>query len=585
MPQFLQDLRQTAAEYLAITVCDLFPNTQLLGGHCTDFGFYYDFSVEQPLDEQALLLLEERMRFFIKENIPIQPFEMMRENAANFFQHHGQTLRAYQISEQPENIIQLVKIGDFYDLCSPPYLNQAKGVTAFKLLKVTFHTISFAQVGELKVTRIQGTAFPTSEDLKKFLKMNEAAKKRDHRVIGKEMNLFSAHEEIGVGSWLWHPKGARLREILLDWWRQEHRRQRFEQLATPQVVKAGFLKKSGIYDSPDLASGVFPSFVLDGYDYAASPSQIPLHAWAFRLKLHSYRELPIRYAECTQLYNQGKESQLWGMMRARSYCADAGNVFCAPNQVQSELISSLQFIDKTIKIFGFGYHWYLVDRGQKFAGTIDGWIKSIDWIVKAVEACGFKYEIDKMGKSFSGPRLEAYLTDSLGRSWKGPSISIDFNYSERFGLRYQGPDDEMHMPVMITRAMFGSLERFVAVLIEHYGGLFPVWLAPEQVRVIPIAEKHMKYAAEVHSRIEEMGFRTSLDHSRERLGGKIHSAERERVPYAIVLGDKEENSGLISVRSCNHEEMKSGVKLEAFLERLSQEEVDKSLPRKSREPK
>jgi threonyl-tRNA synthetase len=573
----LKILRQTTAELLAKVVLDLFPGAFLIGSEVTDLGFHYDFFLNQPLDEQGIPLIEERMRALSKSDLPIRKMEMMRENAVEFFKHKKQPYKGDWIASIRDNIVPVFQMGEFWDAgCLLPYGQNANEVKAFKLLKIYKTTTHLPGNPAFSVTRIQGTAFPDNQKLKEFLKKAEAAKKRDHRILGKELGLFSLHEEACGGFWFWNPKGALLRDVLLNWWRDEHRKQKFLPLVTPGLVKPAFLKKSG-YDSSEEKKPLFPSFSHEGVDYAASPSQDGLHALVYQSKLHSYRELPIRYAECAELYYKGKSSHLWGMLRARAYLADRGHIFCMESQVQEELISSLQFIDKTIKMFGFEYHWYLSTRGSKFAGTLAMWEKGIDAMKKALEACHFDYTLDKESKPFDGPQIELRLVDALEREWKGPSLSFNFNLSERFGLLYQGADDQMHVPVMITRTVFGSLERFIAILIEHYAGWFPLWLAPEQVRIIPVGTKNADYATGVCKKIEEIGFRVGVDYRQETLGGKVHAAELERIPYVLIVGEKEEQKGKVTLRSCKQKQRQEILSLEAFLKQLCEEEESKGL--------
>jgi threonyl-tRNA synthetase len=577
---FLLSIRQSSAEILAYAVTLLFPSTRLLTSEISEIGFTYDFLSDQPLDETVLPLIEEKMRELVKLNLPIQTIEMMRENAAVFFRHLHQPLVAQHIEESLKNIVPIFKMAEFHDYCPPPYESSSSSLGAFKLLKIERLRSHLPIIGESVITRITGTAFADLPALKAFIKRTDQAKKRDHRLLGKEMGLFS-QEDAGSGEWFWHPKGACLREILLDWWREEHRKQKFQFLATPRVIKQSVLKKSGFYDVLDQQIKVFPNFSLDGVDYVLTPSLLPAHSLVFRSHLHSYRELPIRYAEYGEVYQQRKPSQLWGLLRARAYTVDVAHIFCSPSQVLEELISSLQLIGKTVKMLGFEYHWYLVSRGRKYAGTLDKWDLNLDLLIKALKACGCEYTLDAAGKAFIGPRIEVRLIDALGREWKGPFVGIDFNHPERFGLHYHGADGEMHTPTMITRSMFGSLERFVAVLVEHYAGVFPLWLAPEQVRIIPVAESHHDYADDLHAGLERAGLRSQVDYRHDKLGAKVHAAEREKVPYAVIVGDKEKKEGLITVRSCSQKIKTSQMKRESFLQNLLGEVSSKALPGKT----
>lgn len=553
----LTALRQAAAEILACAVLDLFPGALLVCGEASNIGFYYDFVLKQTLDEHGLVLIEERMRTLIKQNKPIQILHMMRENAMEFFKHQKQTYKIDLLACAKENIVEVFNIENFHDYCPPTTIINSQEIGAVKLFSAEPATAFLPESNAVKVIRISGTAFPNSYDLKKFLKKVEAAKAKDHRLLGKEMDLFSAPEEAGTDCWLWHPKGSFIRETLLDFWRSEHCKQGF------QLIKPPLLSKS----SSD-RSKKNPKLKLEDAEYAMSSNHSAWPALVFKSKERSYRELPLRYAEYSDRFNPEKITRLWGLFRTRNYLSDHGYIFCAIEQVLEELISSLHFIDKTVKIFGFEYHWYLCTQSEKFTGTLDSWKIGIDQLIKALDISGFNYTLDKEKKALYGPRVEVRFIDALGQEWEGPSLSMDFSHPKRFGLYYQGEDDQKHIPVMLNRSIFGSLERFIAILIEHYAGLLPLWLAPEQIRVIPVAEKNVDYANLIRNRTENSGFRVRIDYRKGSLGGKIHAAEREKIPYIFVVGDKEEKNDTIAVRTCQHEAIQKGLKLDLFLEQL-----------------
>lgn len=573
MPSPLQKIRQSAAELLAMAVCDLFPGALLVEGDATDIGFYYDFIVEQPLDERGIPLIEERIRSLIKAALPFKVTEMMRKNAIEFFRFHDQDIKAEMLSQSDSTLVTVVKIGEFHDLCDGEVVALSNEVGAFKLLEIAPATLPLPDGESLEVVRIQGTAFDNPQTLKKFLKLAESAKRRDHRTLGKEMGLFTTFDDAATGAWFWLPKGIFLKEQLLSLLRSSHAAQHVQLLSTPRFVKPSLLKKGGRCQLPAEVANIFPSFSIEGADYVATPTISPLHALVFKGKLRSYRELPVRYAESAEVYTLGKEARLWGMLRARAYTVDMTHIFCSKEQVYDEMISSLQFIDKTVKIFGFEHHWYLVPPGKKYCGTAESWGKCLELMGKALNECGMDYTRDEEGNGFYGPRAEMRLVDALGREWKGPYVGIDFNLPAKMGLRYQGADDEMHVPMMIVRSLFGSLERFVAILVEHYGGLFPLWLAPEQVRVIPVGEKNVEGARQVLAKVQQEGLRATIDCSSGGLGSKIHAAEVEKVPYMLIVGEKEEKSGLITVRSCNRSGTNSGMSLETFLTQMKQEDI------------
>lgn len=573
-------LRQSAAELLAYAITDIFPGVLLVEGKATEFGFYYDFIAEQPIDENAIVLIEEKMRGLVKQKIAVRTLEMMRENAAVMFEHREQPVKARMISEALDNIVTIVQINDFHDYCPPPYIENTGEIIAFKILKIEPVTRYLPENGEIDVIRIRGAVFPELDHLKKYVKSIKSAKKVDHRLIGKTLDLYAQHDDASTLSWFWHPNGAKLRQALYDMWQEAHRKQHFEFLVSPSLVKKSLIKKAGLFDiAPETIDS--PACTIEDVEYMLPPSLTPSHAQVFKAKLHSYRELPVRYAECAQVSALGPNPSLWGMLNNRMVYSDFAHIFCTPVQVEEEIISSLHFIDQFVKILGFENHWCLGGRSQKFAGTLKQWKKSHESFVKAFEASGLSYTYCEQETAYAGPFAEARLVDAIGREWKGPQIGIDFNSPQRFGLRYQGPDDEMHTPVLLVRTLYGSFERFTAILVEHFAGQFPVWLAPEQVRVIPVLEKNMTYAGEVCKVIEAGGYRATVDYRHEQLGSKIHAAENENIPYMVIVGDKEEKQKLITVRSRGQEKAGAAITVDEFLTQLCREVTSKSLPERT----
>jgi len=579
----LKELRQSAAELLAFAVTELFPGVTLVDSKVTEFGFYYDFIAEQPIDANAIHLIEEKVRGLVKEGRQVRMLEMMRENAMMLFNHKGQPIKAQLAGQARENIVTIFQIDHFYDYCPAPYIAETSEVTAFKILKIERAQHYLSEEGEVEVVRIRGTAFFEKDHLKKHVKSLQSAKKIDHRHIGKEMQLFEQVEEISDAAWVWLPNGASLRKVLYDFWHEVHSKQRFKFPITPNLVKESLVITSGFYDVIADALDVGVCHIKD-VEYVIPPSLAASHAMCYHEKLHSYRELPVRFAECANVCLPDTEGKLWGILSNTLVYSDSAHIFCVPEELEGEIISSLQFIDKFIKIFGFEYHWYLCGRGRKFSGTPNRWNKVQEIFVKAFEVVGMPFT-EGDDSSFVGPYAEARLIDSCGREWKGPRLGLDFNCPERFGLRYQGPNGETHVPVMLVRTLFGSFERFTAVLVEHFAGHFPVWLAPEQVRVIPVLEKNIAYADTICRAIEEYGYRTTIDCRNEQLGSKIHSAENEKVPYLIIVGDKEEKQGLITVRSRGPEMVGAQTTIDTFLAQLREEVRSKLLPRKSKNAK
>ena len=524
----LNTIRRTAVEVLAYSVVDLFPGVQIIEGKVTDIGFHYDFLLEHPLTDEALPLIEERMRGVAKEQIPIETMDMMRENAMDFFKHHKQPLKIDEAANRPENIVQIWKMGTFYDLCYPPFGHDSSDAGMFKIFKIVSNN-------ETGVVRISGTAFANKQDLKYFIKKQEAAKKRDHRILGTEMRLFTEDQENFPGYWSLLPKGAKIREILLNLVHLEDKRRGVHPVLTPRAPNASVFKQ---------------------------------HALLFQAEPHSYRELPIRFSEIVEFAQPVKDDDLWGMFRSRSYTIDTEHVFCTQKQVFEEIISFLQFINKTVNIFGFEYHYNLRTRGQKCLGTVERWNRAIDWMVSGLQTAGVEYTISKEG--MSGPRLEVRLLDPLGREWVGPSLSIDIISPDQLNLRYQESDGSMQVPAMMTRSVFGPLERFIALLVENFSGVFPLWMAPEQVRILPVSEKYIAYADKVREGLESAGIRVGTDYRQDPLGGRVHSAVQEKCPYMLIVGDKEENSGTVKVRTWKQDNNET-VNLESLLAQLQGE--------------
>ncbi len=572
----LSNLRQSAAEILACAVVDLFPGAYLVNSTATEFGFYYDFIAEQPIDEHALVYLEEKMRALIKQDLEVRSVEMMRENAASFFEHKKQPFVAQRVLNAAENIVTLFQIGEFNDYCPYPHIHQTHEIGAIKLLKIEKAIYYLPEEGGIEVTRIHGTAQRDSYALKKLIKALDAGKKKDHRLIGKELDLYSIQEHVNPVACCWSPQGALLREALLDWWRKEHRQLKFLPLATPPLVQDDLMQQGGAYEGL-LESEYPPISEIEGVDYVVPTRLSPTHAMIFRSKSRHYSDLPIRYAECSYVMNTDPKKHLWGMHAAQFVYADQANVFCAPEHVENELISSLQFIDKIIKMFNFEYHWYLKGQDTKFAGSQKRWEKCLSCFADAFEKCGLSYTFDETEGMYSGPTAEARLVDAYGREWKGPSIGFDFSSPDRFDLSYQGVNGESPRPVMLVRALFGSLERFIAILIEHHAGQLPVWIAPEQVRVIAVKTENNAEANRVFEALVAKNYRATCDERDVSLGAKIHAAESEHIPYIVIVGEKEEKQNLITVRFSVRGATQGLMTPEAFIEQL-QQEVSNQLP-------
>lgn len=569
----LFDLRQSTAELLACAVLELFPQAYLIGGGATEFGFYYDFIAEQPIDTHALPFLEEKIRGLIKQDLEVRKLEMMRENAAMLFEHKEQPFKANRIREARENVVPIFQLGTFYDYCPLPYISKTLEIGAFKLFDVERVKRYLPETGEIEAVRICGTTVSDKMALKKFTKTREAGKKRDHRLIADDLNLFTLNEEISSLAWCWLPKGTEIRQILLDWWHLEHRKQNFKNVVTPPLIKEDLLDKSGLDENRDA-----PRCQIQDVEYVIPSDISPAHAALFRAKSITHLDMPVRLAECGFI-SQIKNDPLWGIFNSHLVLSDQAHIFCTPEQVEKELISSLQFIDGISKIFSLECHWRLKGRNFQSAGTDASWKKGIECFGRAFEKSGLNYVYDECGY-FSGPIAQALLVDSAGREWEGPRIGIDFNIPERFELRYRAVDGKLRMPIMIVRSLFGSLERFIAILVEHFAGRLPLWITPEQVRVIPVNESNNAYAERICRAMIDAGFRASIVYGPEQLGSRIHGAEKEKIPYIAIVGEKEENQYLITVRSSIQEIVRQEISLESFLKQLHEEVNSKAaLPR------
>lgn len=567
----LAALRQSAAELVAFAVTELFPGAILADSKISEFDFHYDVIAEQPIDENAICLIEEKVRSLIKENRQVRLLEMMRENAIMLFEHKGQPLKAQLVHEAQENIVSIFQIDDFYDFCPAPYISTTGEVTAFKILNIERATWYFSGE-ESEVVRIRGTAFFDKKLLKNHIKSLHAAKKVDHRLIGKEMGLFEPMDETSAAAWVWLPNGAKLHKVLYDFWQEAHSKQHFSFIISPHLIKASLIEANQVAIDEEICR-------IKGIDYSTPFSLTPSHALYCQKKLHSYRQLPIRLAECSNIYLPGAEGKLWGILNSSLVYSDTAHIFCSSEDLEAEIISSLQFIDKFIKMFGFEHYWCLCGQQQNSKAS-NAWKKGQNAFINAFKATGITFDCEKdTGHSLYA---RAHIVDSTGREWEGPCLSLHLECPKQFGLHYQGIDKKMHVPMVLKRTLFGSFERFTAVLVEHFAGHLPAWLAPEQVRVIPVLEKNIAYADAYFKRIEECGYRTTIDRSNEQLRSKIQSAQNEKIPYLLIIGDKEEKQGSITVRSSDLEMAEAQMTIDIFLTQLRDEVQSKALPRKTK---
>lgn len=469
-------IRQSAVELLGCAATQLFPAILLIDHSVNEFGFYYDFIAEHPIDDHALILIEERMRGLAKDSLEIKLVEMMRENAASFFQHQGQPFVSKRILDADENIVPIVKIGEFSDYCQALIGSSTSETGAFKLLKVERIPSFIPDEGEVYVVRIHGTAFSDSYALKRYIKALNAARKRDHVDTGEELGLFLRCDDANPYAWFWKGKGVQIKQRLIDLLAKAHAKAGFEIVSSPPVIEDSLVRKAGAYEQLT-TSELPPAFTYEDRDFVIPPNFGAAHAQLYLASKHTINDLPLRLWECGTVGNFKRGGSLPGLHSSRFLTVDEGRIFCGTEQVVAQLISYLQFIDKIIKIFSFEGHWYLKGQGAKFAGTQNRWNKANESFSEAFKACGFSLDFDESQTAFSGPVVEMKLTDSLGREWRGPSIAFDFCGVDRMDLRYRDADKEMVKPVMLVTSIYGSIERLIAIMLEHDAGILTTLLA------------------------------------------------------------------------------------------------------------
>ncbi|MDD3952986.1 MAG: threonine--tRNA ligase [Lentisphaeria bacterium] len=568
----LSTMRHSAAHIMAAAVQSLWPDTKFDIGPCTDDGFYYDFDMEHRLSNEDLKEIEKIMRKMLGRKLPFERREVSRQEAQQFFAEKKQTFKLSRLEDIPENeAVSLYQCGDFTDLCRGPHVEHSGQIGAVKLLSVAGSYFRGDEKNPM-LQRIYGTAFSSKEELQAWLTAIEEAKKRDHRRIATEMELFSTHEEIGPGLVCWHPNGARIRNTIETFWKAAHYAHGYEMLYTPHVGRSTLWETSGHLDF--YREGMYSSMDIDGDPYYVKPMNCPFHIMVYKSRPRSYRELPCRWAELGTVYRYEKAGVLHGLMRVRGFTQDDAHIICTPEQIEAEIREVLRFSMYIWKCFGFKeIKAYLATRPAKAVGDPARWEQAIQSLLSAVNAEGVQCDVDEGGGAFYGPKIDLKIKDALGREWQTTTIQFDFNLPERFDISYIGSDGQKHQPYMVHRALLGSLERFFGILIEHYAGAFPTWLAPEQVRILPISEKFEEYASKIAIQLREQQIRTGIDLEADPIGGKIRRARGQRIPYLLVVGEKELENGSVAVRSrANGEE--GAVPFQEFLERIQKEITD-----------
>ena len=559
-------LRHTASHILAQAVKKLYPNAKLAIGPAIDNGFYYDFDTDVTFTPEMLEKIEKEMEKIVKEDLALERFELEREEAIKLMKEKEESYKVELIEELPEGeVISFYKQGDFVDLCAGPHVPSTGKVKAIKLLSVAGAYWRGNEKNKM-LQRIYGTAFTKKSELDDYLNMLEEAKKRDHRKIGKELELFTIYEE-GPGFPFFLPKGMVVRNLLEYFWREKHIEAGYQEIKTPIILNEQLWHRSGHWDHYK-ENMYFTK--IDGEDFAVKPMNCPGSILTYKHSMHSYREFPLRLAELGLVHRHELSGALHGMMRVRCFTQDDAHIFMTRDQIKDELLNVIKLIDGFYKVFGFEYHVELSTRPENSMGSDEDWEVATNGLRDALNEIGLPYKVNEGDGAFYGPKIDFHLKDCIGRTWQCGTIQLDFQMPERFDLSYIGPDGEKHRPVMVHRVVFGSIERFIAILIENYAGAFPTWLAPVQVRVMNITDSQKDYANGIVNKLKDLGIRAEMDERNEKIGYKIREAQLQKVPYMIVIGDKEMNEGKVAVRSRKGGDL-GAMELDQFVSKLTEE--------------
>ena len=567
-PSELETIRHSCAHLMAQAVQELFPGTQVTIGPVIEDGFFYDFSRKEAFIPEDLEKIEKRMKELAAADTLIVRSEISREEAIKKFGDMGETFKVEIIEGiDPNEPISLYTQGEWGDLCGGPHVESTKKIKAFKLL----HTSSAYWRGDERnpvLQRIYGTAWNTEKELRLYLKRLEEAKKRDHRKLGKELDLFSVSDDIGPGLILWHPKGARIRHLMEEFWKKEHFKHGYEMVISPHAAKIDLWKTSG--HTEFYKDNMFSNMDIEGREYVMKPMNCPFHIQIYKTKLRSYRDLPVRFGELGTVYRYERSGVLHGLLRVRGFTQDDAHLFCRPSQIEEEITKVLDLIVFILQSFGFHeYKIYLSTRPEKYVGSDEGWESATKALETALNNKKLDFEVDPGEGVFYGPKIDIKIKDSLNRYWQVSTVQVDFNLPEKFDISYIEEDGQRHQPIMLHRALMGSLERFFGCLIEHYAGAFPLWLAPVQVILLPITDNHAVYTDKIAQQLEESGVRVEKDLRNEKIGFKIREAQLQKIPYMIVLGDKEVESSTLGVRRRRSKETRT-LDLKTFLDEVNE---------------
>jgi threonyl-tRNA synthetase len=559
----LERMRHSAAHVMAEAVQSLFPGAKFGIGPAIEDGFYYDFELPRPLVPEDLAAIEAKMREIIAADFPFVREEVSKAKAQKLFSEQPYKLEL--IRELPDKKVTIYRQGSFIDLCRGPHLNSTNEVKAFKLTSIAG---AYWRGDEKRpmLQRIYGVVFDTRAELEDYLSRLAEAAKRDHRKLGRELDLFSIHEDAGPGLVHWHPKGALVRQLIEDFWRQEHRKRGYDIVFTPHISKVGLWKISGHWDF--YRESMYSPMDVDEVEYVVKPMNCIGHILMYKTQLRSYRHLPLRYAELGTVYRYERSGVLHGLARVRGFTQDDAHIFCRPDQLEAEVTEVVQLARFMMSTFGFSeYELLLSTCPEKYAGTLQVWEEATEALRNVLRNLELDYTIDPGEGVFYGPKIDVKLRDALGRLWQGPTIQVDFNLPQRFDVNYIGEDGSEHKVVMVHRTVLGSMERFMACLIEHYAGVFPLWLSPVQVVIIPIADRHLSYAQQVADELRAGGIRVQVDDRSERMNLKIREAQLEKIPYMAVVGDKELDVSQVSLRIRSGEDL-GLLSLSQFMDRI-----------------
>ncbi|HEY5575663.1 MAG TPA: threonine--tRNA ligase [Clostridiaceae bacterium] len=566
-------LRHTAAHILAQAVKRLYPEAKLAIGPAIENGFYYDIDSDVTFTPDMLLDIEKEMAKIVKEDLPIERFELPRAEAIEYMKKAGEPYKVELIMDLPENaVISFYKQGEFVDLCAGPHIPSTGKVKAFKLQSLAGAYWRGDEKNKM-LQRIYGTAFTKKSELEEYLHMIEEAKRRDHRKLGKELDLFTMHEE-GPGFPFFHPKGMVLRNILETFWKKKHTEADYDEIKTPLILNEDLWHQSGHWDH--YKENMYFTTIDDGA-YAIKPMNCPGSIIVYKNAMHSYKDLPLRYAELGIVHRHELSGALHGLMRVRCFTQDDAHIFVAEDSesIKAELIKVIKLIQDIYAVFEFDYFVELSTRPEDSMGTAQQWETATNGLIDALDAVGMNYRVNEGDGAFYGPKIDFHLRDSLGRTWQCGTIQLDFQMPDRFDLSYIGPDGEKHRPVMIHRTAFGSVERFIGILIEHYAGAFPTWLAPVQVKIMNITDNQSGYVNEIKDKLRAAGLRADVDLRNEKIGYKIREAQMQKIPYMLVIGDKEMSEGIVAVRSRKDGDIGT-MQLEDFLAKVKEENDKKT---------